>query len=64
MFQNFINDTAVMESIRKAVTDFVCGLNIVEMMEYATKQLGSMASGFLDMFGLGDVFGGGSPAKA
>lgn len=64
MFQNFINDTAVMESIRKAVTDFVCGLNIVEMMEYATKQLGNMASGFLDMFGLGDVFGGGSPAKA
>ena len=64
MFQNFINDTEVMESIRGAVTDFVCELNIVEMLEYATKQLGKMASGFLDMFGLGGMFGGASPAKA
>jgi hypothetical protein len=53
-----------MTSIRNAVTKFVCELNIVEMMEYATKQLGQMAGGFLDMFGLGDMFGGASPAKA
>jgi len=63
MFQNFINNTEVMGSIRGAITEFVCNLNIVEMLDYATKQLGKMAGGFLDMFGLGNMFGG-TPAKA
>ena len=62
MFQNFINNTEIMESIRGAITEFVCNLDIVEMLEYATKQLGKMASGFLDMFGLGDMIPGAAGA--
>ena len=62
MFQNFINNTEIMESIRGAITEFVCNLNIVEMLEYATSQLGKMAGGFLDMFGLGDLIGGAAKA--
>jgi hypothetical protein len=65
MLQNYINDTAFMESLRGTVSGYLCELDIGEMFKGITGSLGGMADTVMDALGLdfGSLFGG-TPATA
>jgi hypothetical protein len=59
MVQNYINDTAFMTSIRKAITDGLCDLDITQVFGKISSTLSSVGGSFLDALGLdfGSAFG-------